>query len=93
MLLFNAILFLIFSCYKPVWANLKKCSDHEEGKGKLCLRGNGTYRPPFPVTVQMDINLREIVDIDKDKKSITIRLGLLTFWTDPRLALTNDSIE
>ena len=78
---------------KLVWANLKPCSDHEDSELELCLRGNGKYHPPFPLTVYIDINLREIVDINEDKKSITARLGLSTYWTDPSLVLTNDSIE
>ena len=92
MIPFNAILIIIFCWFKPIWADLKSCSDYEPGKLKLCLIGNGEYRPPFPLTVKIDINLREIVDIDKDKKSITTRLALTTHWTDPSLALTNDSI-
>ena len=93
MLLFTTILIVILSCSEPILGNLKKCSDPYQGKPKLCLRGNGEYSPPFPVNVHIDINLREIVDIDKNKKSITARLGLTTQWTDPRLGLTNDSIR
>ena len=77
---------------QSIWADLKSCNDQEQGKSKLCLIGNGEYRPPFPSTVKIDINLREIVDIDEDKKSITTRLELTTHWTDPSLALSNDSI-
>ena len=92
MLLFTTILIAILSCSKPIWGNLKNCSDPYQGKPKLCLRGNGEYSPPFPVNVNIGINLREIVDIDKNKKSITARLGLSTYWTDPRLGLTETSI-
>jgi hypothetical protein len=92
MLLFTTILIVILSCSKPIWGNLKKCSDPYQGKPKLCLRGNGEYSSPFPVNVNIGINLREIVDIDKNKKSITARLGLSTYWTDPRLGLTETSI-
>ena len=92
MLLFTKILTVIFCCSKPIWANIKNCSEPYLGKPKLCLRGNGEYSPPFPVNVHIDINLREIVDIDKNKKSITARLGLTTQWTDPRLGLTNGLI-
>ena len=92
MLLFNVILMVIICFSKPTWANLKNCSDHYQGKSELCLRGNGEYHPPFPVTVYIDIYLREIVDIDQNKKSITARLGLTTYWTDPRLGLTNGLI-
>ena len=75
---------------QPIWADLKSCNDQEQGKSKLCLTGNGEYRPPFPSKVKIDVHLREIVDIDEDKKSITAKLGLTLYWTDPRLALTND---
>ena len=92
MLLFNMILIVMICFSKPTRANLKNCSDHEQGRPELCLRGNGEYNPPFPVTVYIDIYLREIVDIDQNKKSITARLGLTTYWTDPRLGLTNGLI-
>ena len=92
MILFNKTLIIIFCWIQPIWADLKSCNNQEQGKSKLCLIGNGEYRPPFPSTVKIDVNLREIVDIDKDKKSITTRLGLTTHWNDPSLALRNDSI-
>ena len=92
MLLFNMILIIMICWFKTTSAKIQNCSDHDVGKPKVCLRGNGEYTPPFPVTVSIDINLREIVDVDVDKKSITTRLGLTTYWTDPRLGLTNDSI-
>ena len=79
--------------FKPILAELKKCSDYELGKLELCLSGNGSYFPPFPVTVHIDVYLREIVDVDIEKNSITTRLGLVTFWSDPKLALTNDSLK
>ena len=90
MVLFKLILVIISCWFKPILASLKSCSDHEQGKKELCLIGNEEYSPPFPVTVNMEINLGEIVDIDEDKKSITAKLGLTLYWTDPRLALTND---
>ena len=92
MLLFKTILIVIFGCFRPIWANLKPCSDPEGSELEICLIGIGKYHPPFPLTVEIDINLREIVHIDTDKKSITIRLGFTTYWKDPRLALKNDSI-
>ena len=91
-MLFNNILIIIFCWMQPIWADLKSCNDQEQGKSKLCLTGNGEYRPPFPSKVKIDVHLREIVDIDEDKKSITTRLGLTTHWNDPSLALRNDSI-
>ena len=78
---------------QPIWADLKSCNDQEQSKSNLCLIGNGEYHPPLPLVVEIDINLREIVDIDKDKKSITVRMVLMTHWTDPSLALTNDSLR
>ena len=90
MLLFKIILIVIFGCFSPIWANLKPCSDFEDTELEICLTGIGKYHPPFPSTVEIDINLREIVRIDKHKKSITIRLGFTTHWKDPRLALKND---
>ena len=93
MLLFMIILIFIFCWFKSISAELKICSDYEPSKLELCHTSNGEYLPPFPVTVFIDIYLREIVDVDIEKNSITTRLGLVTFWNDPKLALTNDSLK
>ena len=93
MLLFMMILIFMFCWFKPISAELQNCSDYELSKVELCLTGNGEYLPPFPVTVHIDVYLREIVDVDIEKNSITTRLGLVTFWNDPKLALTNDSLK
>ena len=86
------ILDIIFCCARPIRAELKKCSDYELGKLELCLTGNGEYGPPFPVTVFVELYLGEIVEIDANKNFISLRLGLFTYWTDPKIGLTNDSI-
>lgn len=93
MFLCMKILVIIFCCARPIRAELKNCSDHEQGKPELCLRGNEEYVPPLSVNVYLDLYLGEIVDIDQNKKSISMTLGLSTYWTDPKIALTNDSIE
>ena len=93
MLLFMKILVIISCWVKPIRAELKNCSDHERGKPQLCLRGNEEYGPPLSVNLYLDLYLGEIVDIDQNKKSISMTLGLITYWNDPKIALTNDSIE
>ena len=93
MILFMIILIIIFCWFKPIGAELKHCSDTEDSISKICFSGNEKYVPPFPVSVHIDIHLREIFGIDIHKKSINTRLGLTTYWNDPRLALKNDSIE
>ena len=92
MLLFMMILIFIFCWFKPIAAELKLCPDPKQGKPELCLTGNGEYDPPFPVTVFVELFLGEIVEIDANRNSISLRLGLLTYWTDPKIGLTNDSI-
>ena len=87
------ILIFIFCWFKPIGAELNHCSEPEDSISKICFTSDGKYVPPFPVSVLIDVHLREIFGIDNHKKSITIRLGLSTYWTDPRLALKNDSIE
>ena len=91
MLLFKRILIIIFCSLKHIWANLKSCSDTQDSKPEICLTSNGKYDPPFPVNVSVGIFLREIIDIDTEKNSITARLGLTTRWTDPKLTLKNYS--
>ena len=84
------MILIVMSCwFWPIWANFKNCSDHEQGTPKLCLKGNGDYRRPRPVTLYFEIYLREIVNIDIEKNSITLRLGLSIYWKDPKIALTS----
>ena len=52
MLLFKTILIVIFGCFRPIWANLKPCSDSEDTELEICLTGTGKYRPPFPLIVE-----------------------------------------
>ena len=89
MVLFKTILIVFFCWFQPIWANLKNCSDHDQGTPKLCLKGKGEYRRPRPVTVHIEIFLREVVNIDIEKNSITLRLGLSIYWKDPKIALTS----
>ena len=91
MLQLKRILIIIFCLLKPLWANIKPCSDTQDSKPEICLTSDGEYDPPFPVNVFIDIHLREIIDIDTEKNSITARLGLTTWWTDPKLTLKNYS--
>ena len=42
---------VIFGYSRPIWANLKPCSDPEDSELEICLTGIGKYHPPFPSTV------------------------------------------
>ena len=45
---------------------------------------------PFPVSLDVKIFLEDIIRIDQDMNSISIRLDLWTGWYDPGLAFSND---
>ena len=46
-----------------------------------------------PKSVDTTLSLRQISDIDLEKNSISIQVGLWTFWSDPSLALSHNSTE
>ena len=43
------------------------------------------------ITLQADISLKEITNIDVDKNSIGIQGDLWTMWKDPGLSLSDNS--
>ena len=76
--------------FKLNHAQLKSCQK-EEDAAKICLKSNEGYLKPFPLILTTRIELKEIVDIDEDEKSITIQMNLLTRWKDKGIDRSNAS--
>ena len=54
--------------------------------------GNESYQKPFPVTLETVLHLKEIVNIDEERNSISVQLKMLNFWKDLRITFSNTTI-
>ena len=70
-------------------ANLRSCSEKHE-KQEVCFRDKA-YDNPFPIVLDTDLHLKEIIEISEDKNSVSLFIDLWTLWTDPGLGLSNNS--
>ena len=73
-------------------SDLKNCKE-EKHKSKICLTGENGYFEPFPVVVNSDLILRNIIEIDQNKNSISAQFELWTSWKDPGITLSNSSSQ
>ena len=85
-------LLLIICNFKPNWANLRGCAEKHD-QLELCLTNPDRYYEPFPVVVYTDLYLKEIIEIDNNKKSIKVHIDLWAVWEDRGIALSNDSVK
>ena len=83
------VLAISFIC-RPIWAGLKSCSEKHD-KLEICLKGKEEYSKPFPVVLYSELYLREIIEINEEKNSISVQLYLQFAWYDPSLSLSNTS--
>ena len=85
----------VFCILKPCAARLKtsdlKSCKEETHELIICLTGENGYFKPFPVTVDTELVLRNLIEIDENKKSISAQFELWTLWVDPGIALSNAS--
>ena len=85
----------IFCILKPCASRLKtsdlKSCKEEKHESIICLTGKNGYFKPFPVTVDTELVLRNLIEIDENKKSISAQFELWTWWVDPGIALSNTS--
>ena len=90
-----ATIFVLSVLFKLSWADMKRCSE-ENDKVELCLLGEGAqYVDPNNLhTVKMDtiLYIKDIIEIDTTKNDIRVQLDLWSYWTDPGLALTNETV-
>ena len=80
---------LVFVClFEPYLADFLSCSK-PQNKSSICFTNDTGYFMPFPISLDVEINLKDIVRIDQDLNSISVRLELWTNWIDPGLGLSN----
>ena len=68
----------------------KRCSMPHKRKSICFTNETGGYSIPYPVRLSVEVNLEEIIRIDQDMNSVSIRLNLWTYWIDLGLGLSND---
>ena len=79
---------LVAFCLKLSMATIMNCSQNNN-QSDICFTRKEGYVNPSHVILNTALFLRKIVEIDDDKHSITIQMGMTTFWSDPGLDLTN----
>ena len=91
------LLIYIYNCWTVALGDLKLCSQ-PTNVTKLCKK-MGNYKAnsapkPWPVIVTPIVDLKNVLDVDQDKKSLTIYVYLITQWIDPEIFVhTPDEIE
>ena len=65
-----------------VYCILRNCSE-EEGANKVCRNGNSKN---YPIELDTSVYLKEIVEINEEKNSITMQMTWYNYWTDSSLA-------
>lgn len=85
-------LFLMICSFKPNWATLKECAENHD-QLELCLTSKDGYSKPFPVVVSTILDLKEIIEININKKSIKVQADLWAYWKDEGIALSNGSLK
>ena len=85
-------LLLMICNFMPNWAKLKACAEKHD-QLELCLTKKDGYSPPFPTVVNTNLVLKEIIEIDNDKKSIKLQVDLWAYWKDKGIASSNDSLK
>ena len=95
--MFNVYKHLLFICCTVTLclaelsiSDLKNCKE-EKHESKICLTGENGYFKPFPVFVDSDLVLENIIEIDQNKNSISAQFTLMTHWIDTGIALSNKS--
>ena len=69
--------------------HLLSCSKPHDEKS-ICFTNDTGYSMPFPVKLNVEVYLHDIVRIDEDMNSLSVRLDLWTRWIDVGLSLSNN---
>ena len=69
-------------------ADFLSCSK-SQNESLICFTNDLGYILPFPVSLDVEVHLIDIIRIDQDLNSISVRLELWTKWIDPGLDLSN----
>ena len=82
--------FLVILCLFDLnLADLLSCLKQHEEKS-VCFNNSTGYSMPFPVILEVGIFLKDIIEIDQDKNSLSIQLDLWTGWIDLGLGVSID---
>ena len=89
---FFILLYFNYCCSILVKAELKLCSENVT-KSQICkksikYRANSTPKP-WPVSLKSIIDLKNILAIDLDKKTMTADIYLIVEWIDPEINVIN----
>ena len=57
-------------------SDLKSCKE-EKHKSNICLTGKNGCLKPFPVTVDSNLMLRNLIEIDENKNSISAQFTFI----------------
>ena len=74
-----------------IQSHLKSCSV-EAGQPKICLIDKESYKNPFKISVEIQLNIREIISIAEEGKSISVQLLMHSNWKDSGLTRSNATI-
>ena len=86
-------LFLVIShLFEISFADLRNCSK-PQSKPAICFKNETGYSKPFPTVLDVGLFVKDIIEIDEQRNSISIHMALWTFWSDPSLALSNGETE
>ena len=69
--------------------HLLSCSKPHDEKS-ICFTNDTGYSMPFPVKLNVEVHLHDIVRIVEDMNSLSVRLDLWTSWIDVGLGLSNN---
>ena len=86
------LLYLNFCSTSLVYAELKLCSENVT-KSQICkksikYRANSTPKP-WPIILKSIVDLKNILEIDPDKKTMTADIYLIIEWIDPEINVIN----
>ena len=81
-------LLVFLSLLQQNLADFLSCSN-PQNESSICFTNDLGYFLPFPVNLDVEVHLKDIIRIDQDLNSISVRLELWTKWIDPGLDLSN----
>ena len=64
---------------------------------KLCKK-SGDYAPnkvpkPWPTLVTPYVDLKSVIDVNENKKTMTVYLYLVTYWYDQEISVNNPNVK
>ena len=79
---------VFFSLLQHNLADFLSCSK-SQNESSICFTNDSGYFLPFPISLDVEAHLIDIIRIDQDLNSISVRLELWTKWIDTGLDLSN----